>query len=70
MLVRREDEDARKIVRVPGQFLFGEISQDVVILGVFGIGVGEDVVEEGGDIKEDGLVVEKELREQRQVLRE
>ena len=33
-------------------------------------GVDEEVVVEGGDIEEDGLIVQEELRKERQVLGE
>lgn len=69
MLVGREDEDACEIVRIPGKFLFREEAQDVVILGVIGIGEDEEVVEEGHDIVKDGLVIEEEFGEQGKVLR-
>lgn len=68
MLVGWEDEDACEIVRIPGEFLFREEAQDVVILGVIGIGEDEEVVEKGDDIVEDGLVIEEEFGEQGKVL--
>lgn len=57
MLVGREDEDACEIVRIPGELLFREEPQDVVILGVIGVGENEEVVEEGDDVVEDGLMI-------------
>jgi hypothetical protein len=81
-LPRREDKDAGEVVVIPRHFLFGEEADDLaprlldrgdVRIWVDGRGrwgVDEKVVFEAGDVEEDGLVVEEELCEEREVLAE
>lgn len=67
----REHKDAREIIIVPAHFLFTEEADDLGMWRAGAIrGVDEEVVVEGGDIEEDGLVVEEKLREEGQILGE
>lgn len=70
-LPRWKNEDTREVVGVPRQLLLTEEADHlprpaghVVVVFV------EEVVEKGADVKADALVVDEELCEERQVLRE
>ena len=71
----REDEDAGEVVVVPGHLFLAEEADDLLGRGVGCEGawrrrVHEEVVVEGGNVEEDGFVVEEEFREEGEVLRE
>lgn len=62
MLVWREDKDTRKVIRVPGELLFGEEAEDVVslirvIVGIVRVGKNEYIIEERYNVEKDGFVV-------------
>ena len=70
-----EDEDAGEVVVVPAHFFFAEEADDLggggAACALHGRGrVEEEVVIEGGHVKEDGFVVEEELGEKGEVLGE
>lgn len=69
MLIRRKDEDAGKVIRIPRQFLLREIPQDRIVIRVIRVGKDEDVEKEGHDVEKNGFMIEEELCEQRNVLR-
>lgn len=70
-LPRREHKDAREIVVVPAHFLLAEEADGLEMWRAGASrGVDKEVVVEGGDIEEDGLVVEEELRKEGQILGE
>lgn len=69
MLIRRKDEYAGKVIRIPRQFLLREISQDRIVIRVVWVGKDEDVEEEGHDVEENGFMIEEELCEQGNILR-
>ena len=64
----REDQDAGEVVVVPGHFFFAEEAYYLAVgVCVGGGGRGpldEEVVEEGGDVEEDGFGVEEEFGEE------
>ena len=62
-----KDYDAGKVVVIPTKFFLAKEANDLLLFALR-VGMDEKVVEEGGDIVEDGFGLEKELGEEREVL--
>ena len=67
----REHEDAGEVVIVPAHFLFAVEANDLRVVRASAVrSVDEEIVIEGGDIEEDGLVVEEEFCKEGEILGE
>lgn len=67
----REHKDAREIIIIPTHFLLTEEADGLEMRRAGASrGVDKKVIVERGDIEEDGLVVEEELRKEGQILGE